>query len=148
MSEYSSEDWAVYTVERMGILVFSPTLEEMVYFSSFGLMLSAGLLRIFFIMLMNASLFLVSLGLLKDIEFFKDPSHMHWNVFVTLCYTTFMYWFMNAEPFFVFFFLSVKFNWLKCMIFLTSCWIWFASISLRILHQANYCFFFSCWIVF
>lgn len=61
----------------MGILVFSPTLEEMVYFSSFGLMLSAGLLRIFFIMLMNASLFLVSLGLLKDIEFFKDPSHMH-----------------------------------------------------------------------
>lgn len=61
----------------MGTLVFSPTLEEMVYFSSFGLMLSAGLLRIFFIMLMNASLFLVSLGLLKDIEFFKDPSHMH-----------------------------------------------------------------------
>lgn len=37
----------------------------------------------------------------------------------------------------------VKSNWLSCMIFLTSCWIWFASISLRILHQENYWFYFS-----
>lgn len=131
-------------VERMETLVFLPTLEEMVYFSSFSLMFSAGFLQIFFIMLKNAPSVSSFFGLLN----FSKTLPICTKVFLWLCIIQCLctdLWMLSH--FFKKYFSSVKSNWLRCMIFLTSCWIWFASISFENFASGKLLFFF-CWIVF